>query len=152
MTLRTTLDVDLKEAMRNKDVIKRTVLRTVLSEIRNTEIATQKKLDDDGIEVVITKQAQQRKESIEAYVTADRQDLVDKENQELEILSAYLPEQMSNEEIEKIIRDVILSVGAEDISDIGKVMGSIMPQVRGRADGKVVNSMVTQILKSSSSK
>ena len=70
MTLRATLDSDLKEAMRNKDVIKRTVLRTVLSEIRNTEIAKQNTLDDSGIEVVITKQAQQRKDSIEAYITA----------------------------------------------------------------------------------
>ena len=89
MTLRTTLDSDLKEAMRNKDVIKRTVLRTVLSEIRNAEIASQDTLDDSGIEIVITKQAQQRKDSIEAYLTAERQDLVDKETLELNILSGY---------------------------------------------------------------
>ena len=99
MTLRATLDSDLKEAMRNKDVIKRTVLRTVLSEIRNTEIAKQNTLDDSGIEVVITKQAQQRKDSIEAYITAERHDLVDKETQELNILSSYLPEQMSDDEV-----------------------------------------------------
>ncbi|GIS65224.1 MAG: hypothetical protein CM1200mP3_14720 [Chloroflexota bacterium] len=78
MTLRATLDSDLKEAMRNKDVIKRTVLRTVLSEIRNTEIAKQNTLDDSGIEVVITKQAQQRKDSFEAYITAERHDLVER--------------------------------------------------------------------------
>ena len=101
MTLRTTLDADLKEAMRNKDVIKRTVLRTVLSEIRNAEIASQDTLDDSGIEVVITKQAQQRKDSIEAYIAAERHDLVDKETQELNILSSYLPEQMSDDEIKE---------------------------------------------------
>ena len=149
MTLRTTLDSDLKEAMRNKDVIKRTVLRTVLSEIRNTEIAKQNTLDDSGIEVVITKQAQQRKDSIEAYITAERHDLVDKETQELNILSSYLPEQMSDDEVREIVKGVIRDVGAKDISDMGKVMGAIMPKVRGRADGKVVNGMVTQILKSS---
>ena len=149
MTLRATLDSDLKEAMRNKDVIKRTVLRTVLSEIRNTEIAKQNTLDDSGIEVVITKQAQQRKDSIEAYITAERHDLVDKETQELNILSSYLPEQMSDDEVKEIVKSVIRDVGAENISDMGKVMGAIMPKVRGRADGKVVNVMVTQILKSS---
>lgn len=149
MTLRTTLDSDLKEAMRNKDAIKRTVLRTVLSEIRNTEIAKQNTLDDSGIEVVITKQAQQRKDSIEAYIAAERHDLVDKETQELNILSSYLPEQMSDDEIKEIVKTVIQEVGAADISDMGKVMGAIMPKVRGRADGKVVNGMVTQILKSS---
>ena len=135
--------------MRNKDVIKRTVLRTVLSEIRNTEIAKQNTLDDSGIEVVITKQAQQRKDSIEAYITAERHDLVDKETQELNILSSYLPEQMSDDEVREIVKSVIRDVGAENISDMGKVMGAIMPKVRGRADGKVVNGMVTQILKSS---
>ena len=149
MTLRATLDSDLKEAMRNKDVIKRTVLRTVLSEIRNTEIAKQNTLDDSGIEVVITKQAQQRKDSIEAYITAERHDLVDKETQELNILSSYLPEQMSDGEVREIVKSAIRDVGAENISDMGKVMGVIMPKVRGRADGKVVNGMVTQILKSS---
>ena len=149
MTLRATLDSDLKEAMRNKDVIKRTVLRTVLSEIRNTEIAKQNTLDDSGIEVVITKQAQQRKDSIEAYITAERHDLVDKETQELNILSSYLPEQMSDDDVKEIVKSVIRDVGAENISDMGKVMGAIMPKVRGRADGKVVNGMVTQILKSS---
>ena len=149
MTLRATLDSDLKEAMRNKDVIKRTVLRTVLSEIRNTEIAKQNTLDDSGIEVVITKQAQQRKDSIEAYITAERHDLVDKETQELNILSSYLPEQMSDDEVREIVKSVIRDVGAENISDMGKVMGAIMPKVRGRADGKIVNGMVTQILKSS---
>ena len=149
MTLRATLDSDLKEAMRNKDVIKRTVLRTVLSEIRNTEIAKQNTLDDSGIEVVITKQAQQRKDSIEAYITAGRHDLVDKETQELNILSSYLPEQMSDDEAREIVKSVIRDLGAENISDMGKVMRAIMPKVQGRADGKVVNGMVTQILKSS---
>tara|TARA_B100000686_G_scaffold36880_1_gene38368 strand:- start:9016 stop:9468 length:453 start_codon:yes stop_codon:yes gene_type:complete len=149
MTLRATLDSDLKEAMRNKDVIKRTVLRTVLSEIRNTEIAKQNTLDDSGIEVVITKQAQQRKDSIEAYITAERHDLVDKETQELNILSSYLPEQMSDDEVREIVKSVIRDLGAENISDMGKVMRAIMPKVQGRADGKVVNGMVTQILKSS---
>ena len=98
---------------------------------------------------MITKQAQQRKDSIEAYITAERHDLVDKETQELNILSSYLPEQMSDDEVKEIVKGVIRDVGAKDISDMGKVMGAIMPKVRGRADGKVVNGMVTQILKSS---
>ena len=91
--LRETLDSDLKDAMRNKEALKRTVLRTMLSEIRNAEIDSQTTLDDEGIISVLTKQMQQRKDSVEAYFAANRQDLVDKETEEINIISVYLPEQ-----------------------------------------------------------
>ena len=95
--LRETLDSDLKEAMRNKEALKRTVLRTMLSEIRNAEINSQTTLDDEGIIAVLTKQMQQRKDSVEAYAAADRQDLVDKETEEIGIIAVYLPEQLTSE-------------------------------------------------------
>ena len=145
--LRDTLDSDLKDAMRNKEALKRTVLRTMLSEIRNAEINSQTTLDDEGIISVLTKQVQQRKDSVEAYAAADRQDLVDKETEEIKIISVYLPEQLPVEEIEEIIKTAISEIGASSLSDMGKVMGLVMPQVRGRADGKIVNTIVTENLR-----
>ena len=145
--LRDTLDSDLKDAMRNKEALKRTVLRTMLSEIRNAEINSQTTLDDEGIISVLTKQVQQRKDSVEAYAAANRQDLVDKETEEINIISVYLPEQLPVEEIEEIIKTAISEMGASTLSDMGKVMGLVMPQVRGRADGKIVNTIVTEKLR-----
>ena len=145
--LRDTLDSDLKDAMRNKEALKRTVLRTMLSEIRNAEINSQTTLDDEGIISVLTKQVQQRKDSVEAYAAANRQDLVDKETEEINIISVYLPEQLPVEEIEEIIKTAISEMGASSLSDMGKVMGLVMPQVRGRADGKMVNTIVTEKLR-----
>ncbi len=145
--LRETLDSDLKEAMRNKEALKRTVLRTMLSEIRNTEINSQTTLDDEGIISVLTKQVQQRKDSVEAYEAANRQDLVNKETEEISIISVYLPEQLPQEEVEQIIEAAISQSGASSLDDMGKIMGLVMPQVRGRADGKIVNSIVTSKLR-----
>jgi len=145
--LRETLDSDLKDAMRNKEALKRTVLRTMLSEIRNAEIDSRTTLDDEGIISVLTKQMQQRKDSVEAYLAANRQDLVDKETEEINIISVYLPEQLPSEEIEAIITAAILETGASSLSDMGKVMGFVMPQVKGRADGKIVNTIVTEKLR-----
>ena len=145
--LRETLDSDLKEAMRNKEALKRTVLRTKLSEIRNAEINSQTTLDDEGIISVLTKQVQQRKDSVEAYEAANRQDLVAKESEEINIISVYLPEQLPQEEIEQIIDSAISQSGASSLDDMGKIMGLVMPQVRGRADGKIVNTIVTSKLR-----
>ena len=145
--LRETLDSDLKEAMRNKEALKRTVLRTMLSENRNAEINSQTTLDDEGIISVLTKQVQQRKDSVEAYEAANRQDLVAKESEEINIISVYLPEQLPQEEIEQIIDSAISQSGASSLDDMGKIMGLVMPQVRGRADGKIVNTIVTSKLR-----
>ncbi|MEC7835517.1 MAG: GatB/YqeY domain-containing protein [Chloroflexota bacterium] len=145
--LRETLDSDLKQAMRNQEALKRTVLRTMLSEIRNAEINSQTTLDDEGIISVLTKQVQQRKDSVEAYEAANRQDLVEKETAEINIISVYLPEQLPQEEVERIIEDVISQSGSSSLDDMGKVMGLVMPQVKGRADGKIVNAIVTKKLR-----
>ena len=145
--LREAIDSDLKEAMRNREALKRTVLRTMLSEIRNAEINSQTTLDDEGIISVLTKQVQQRKDSVEAYEAANRQDLVAKESEEINIISVYLPEQLPQEEIEQIIDSAISQSGASSLDDMGKIMGLVMPQVRGRADGKIVNTIVTSKLR-----
>ena len=145
--LRETLDSDLKEAMRNKEALKRTVLRTMLSEIRNAEINSQTTLDEEGIISVLTKQVQQRKDSVEAYEAANRQDLVAKESEEINIISVYLPEQLPQEEVEQIVEAAISQSGASSLDEMGKIMGLVMPQVRGRADGKIVNTIVTSKLR-----
>ena len=133
--------------MRNKDASKRTVIRTLMSAIKNAEIDSQSELDDDGIIIVFTKQAQQRKDSIEAYQKAERQDLVDNEKAELDFISQFLPAQMSEEEIQKLVDKVINELNATNPSDMGKVMGKLMPQIKGKADGKLVNSIVSSKLK-----
>ena len=145
--LRETIDSDLKEAMRNREALKRTVLRTMLSEIRNAEINSQTTLDDEGIISVLTKQVQQRKDSVEAYEAANRQDLVAKETEEINIITVYLPEQLPQEEIEQIIDSAIAQSGASSLDDMVKIRGLVMPQVRGRADGKIVNTIVTSKLR-----
>ena len=147
ISLKERLDGDLKDAMRNKDSIRRTVLRTIISEIRNAEIAKQEALDDEGVLVVMTKQAQQRRDSIEAFKAASRSDLVESESAELKIISGYLPEQLSEDEIEVVITEVISQVEAKGSSAMGKVMKEIMQRVRGRADGKMVSAIVTSRLK-----
>ena len=147
ISLKERLDGDLKDAMRNKDSIRRTVLRTIISEIRNAEISKQEALDDEGVLVVMTKQAQQRRDSIEAFKSASRSDLVESESAELKIISKYLPEQLSEDEIEVVITEVISQVEAKGSSDMGKVMKEIMQRVRGRADGKMVSAIVTSRLK-----
>ena len=141
------LNDDLKDAIRSKDSLRRTVLRTLLSEIANAKIAKRSDLTEEEILVVINKQSQQRKDSIEAFANAGRKDLEDKERLELELISTYLPEQLSEKEVQEIIDDVLLEVGATVPSDMGKVMGVVMPKVRGKADGKIINSIVVSKLK-----
>ena len=140
--LRETIDSDLKEAMRNREALKRTVLRTMLSEIRNAEINSQTTLDDEGIISVLTKQVQQRKDSVEAYEAANRQDLVAKETEEINIISVYLPEQLPQEEIEQIIDSAIAQSGASSLDDMGKIMGIVMGKFSGSVDGNIVQKIV----------
>ena len=147
MPIQARLQEDLKQAMRDKDVVRRSVLRYLRSEIHNEEIAKQTELDDDGIIIVLTRQAQQRRDSIEVYEAANRQDLVDKEKGELAIIFEYMPEQMSREDVIDLVRQAIEEAGATGPGDMGKVMGRIMPQVRGKTDGKEVSSIVSEELK-----
>ena len=148
MTMKSRLEDDLKQAMRSRDVLRRDVIRYLRSEIRNEEIRTQKDLDDQGVIQVLSRQAQQRRDSIEAYGDADRQDLVKKEQGELSVILAYLPQQMTGDEIADLVQQVVAEVGASGPADMGKVMSAIMPQVRGKAEGREVNAIVQQTLRS----
>lgn len=148
MTMKSRLNEDMKQAMREKNVLKRDVIRYLRSEIRNQEIRDQKDLDDPGVIQVLSRQAQQRRDSIEAYGDAGRQDLVEKEQAELGVIMAYLPQQMTAEEITDLVQQVVAEVGASGPGDMGKVMGAIMPRVRGKAEGREVNVIVQQTLRS----
>jgi len=148
MSLAQKIRTDLEQALRNKDTLRCSVIRMALSSIRNAEIAQQKTLDDDGILVVIDKEAKMRRESIEAFEKGNRPDLVAKEKAELAILLEYLPEQMTREDIIATARKIISELGATGMKDKGKVMSQLMPQLRGRAQGQEVNEVVSELLSS----
>ena len=137
---------DLKQAMRGGDEVRREVIRLVMAAIKNTEIARQAVLEDADILGVIAKEVRQRQESIESFKQGDRQDLVAKEEVELAILKEYLPQQMSREEIIAEARRVIEEVGAQGMGDKGKVMPKLIAQLKGRADGREINAVVTELL------
>ena len=146
MSLVQKIRTDLEQALRKKDKLRCSVLRLALSSIRNAEIAQQKTLDDDGILIVVDKEAKMRRESIEAFEKGNRPDLVAKETAELAILLEYLPEQLTRQEIVEAARKVISELGAASPKDKGKVMSQLMPQLRGKAQGQEVSEVVTELL------
>ena len=146
MSIQVRMQEDLKQAMRARDVLRRSVLRYLRSEIHNAEIAQQKELDDEGVLAVLSRQAQQRRDSIEAYEGANRQDLVEREKGELSIILEYLPQQLTRAEIDSLVEQAIADTGASGPADMGKVMGKLMPQVRGRAEGRDVSAAASAAL------
>ena len=146
MSIEEHLKNDLYQAMREKDKLKVMVVRSIISAIGYRVIDKGESLTDSEIMDVISKQVKQRKESIEIYGKANRNDLMEKESAELEILQIYTPSQLSIAELDKLIGRTIDESGASGMNDKGKIMGLIMPQVKGRADGSVINDIVTKIL------
>ncbi len=144
--LKQRLTDNLKQALKEKDKVRRSVIRLVMAAIQNAEIARQAALDDADILGVITKEVRQRHESIEAFKQGNRPDLMAQEEAELAILQEYLPQQMTRDEIIAKARRVIEEVGAQGPSDKGKVMPKLIAQLRGRADGREINSVVTELL------
>ena len=147
MSIQVRMQEDLKQAMRARDVLRRSVLRYLRSEIHNAEIAQQKELDDEGVLTVLSRQAQQRRDSIEAYEGANRQDLVKREKGELAIILEYLPQQLTRAEIDSLVEQAIAETGASGPAGMGKVMGKLMPQVRGRAEGREVSAAASAALR-----
>lgn len=147
MSLKDRLLADLQDAMRKGDALRRDTIRFLRAAITNEEVARQvESLDDTGVTEVIQRQAKQRRESITEFKKANRQELVAKEEAELAILLGYLPQQMSREDITALARQIIAEVGAKGPTDRGKVMGRLMPQVKGKADGREVNDIVMALL------
>ena len=146
MNLQGKVQEDIKVSMKAKDGTKVSVLRFLMAAIKNREIELKDSLDDEQVLQEIVSSAKKRRESIEAFRDAGREDLAVKEEAELAILEEYLPEQLSAEEVRKVVQEAILSVGASSPADMGKIMKEVMPKVRGKADGKMVNQIVKESL------
>jgi len=146
MTLKDSIQEALRGALKRQQRVEVSTLRLLLSEIKNAEIAQQKPADDNKVLDVITKEVKRRRESIEAFKKGNRSDLVAQEEAELAVLMSYLPEQMSRAEIMAAVRQVVDAVGAKGPSDKGKVMSQLMPQLKGKADGKEVSEIVSELL------
>ena len=137
---------DLHRAVKRQDRIRVSTLRLLLARMKNTEIAQQKPVDDDKIIDILTGEAKQRRESIEAFKRGNRSDLVAQEEAELAIILEYLPQPVTREEIVARARQVIEMVGAKEAKDKGRVMSQLMPQLKGKAGGKEVSEVVAELL------
>lgn len=146
MSLKEKLQSDLREALLQRDETRKTTLRLALAAITNAEVAQRKELDDTDILAVLLKEAKQRQESMEEYRKGGRDDLVAQEEAELAILQTYLPQQLSREEIVERAKATIEGLGASGMGQMGLVMKSLMQELRGQADGKLVNRVVRDLL------
>ncbi|PEZ07802.1 hypothetical protein CN326_07415 [Bacillus sp. AFS018417] len=146
MSLLGRLNDDMKQAMKNKEKEKLTVIRMVKAALQNEEIKLQHSLLEDEELTVLTREVKQYKDSLLEFEKAGREDLVDKLKSEIQILETYLPEQLTEEELAAVIQQTISEVGAASKADMGKVMSAVMPKVKGKADGSQVNRLVSQLL------
>lgn len=146
MSLRDRLRADLKDAMRAQDARRKAAIRMVLTNIQLVESESPHTLEDSEIVELIRKEVKRREEAIEMMRTAGREDLVAEEVVELDILQAYLPALMTEDEIREVAQSVIEEAGASSMADMGRVMGALMPRVKGRADGRTVNEIVRALL------
>ncbi len=149
MALKEQLQLDMADAMRAGDKEKRDTLRLLLAAVKQVEVDGRKTLDDDGVHAVLNKQAKQRRESITDYERAGRDDIAEDEKTELAIIESYLPKMMSRAEIETLASKTISELEASGPRDTGPVMGSLMPQVKGKADGRLVSEVVRDLLQNS---
>ena len=146
MSLTEQLQADMKTAMRDGDAHRRDTLRMVIAAAQNAAKEKREPLSDEEALAVITKQVKTRRESIKAFRDAGRDDLADKEQSEIDVLEPYLPEQMGEDEVRALVVEAVAATGATSPRDMGKVMGALMPKVKGRADGKLVSSLVNEEL------
>lgn len=146
MSLKERLTEDMKAAMRDKDTVRKNSVQMVRSAVLQVEKDSKITLDDDGIIEVIAKEVKKRRDSLPDFEKSGRQDLIDVLKAEIEVLSKYLPQQLTDEEVENIVKQVIEETGANSAKDMGKVMQAVMPKVKARADGKIVSQFVKKYL------
>ncbi|MFB9761788.1 MULTISPECIES: GatB/YqeY domain-containing protein [Bacillaceae] len=147
MSLLDRLNDDMKQAMKNKEKEKLTTIRMVKSALQNEGIKLQQQpLSEEAELTVLTRELKQRKDSLLEFEKAGREDLVDKIKGEIAVLEEYLPQQLSEEELTAVIKQAIADTGAASKADMGKVMGAVIPKVKGKADGSLVNKLVSQLL------
>jgi uncharacterized protein YqeY len=146
MTLKERIKNDIKEAMRAKDTLKRDTLRNIQAAIKQIEVDERRELDDAQVEAILSKYLKQREDAKKQFADAGRDDLVAKEETEIAIIQSYLPEPLSDEELETILKEIIAQTGAQSMKDMGKVMGAAKAKVGSRADGGRINQIVKQLL------
>ncbi|KGF13480.1 aspartyl-tRNA amidotransferase [Peptostreptococcus sp. MV1] len=146
MSLKEKLQEDLKSSMKNKDTIKKSVVTLIRAAIKQYEVDNRVELADDAIIDIISKQLKQRKDSLAEFEKANRDDLIEETKSEIQVLEGYLPQQLSEEELEKIVIETIAEVGATSMKDMGKIMSTIKPKTAGRADGRKINELVKKNL------
>ena len=149
MGLQEKLRDDLKLALRQQDALRLLIIRVLLAECRNEEKARMHALDEGEVIDVLSREARRRNESIEAFRAGGRADLVQEQEAALAIIREYLPAQISRDELVTLAREAVRAVGASSLKDKGKVMSHLMPQVKGKAEGKDVNEVVTELLAAS---
>ena len=146
MSLENQLKTDMKNALKAGDKNKLNTLRSVVSQVKDEWIKKRADLTDQEVISVLLRALKSRKDSVEMYKQGNRADLVDKEQNEINVIQSYLPEQLSESDIRKEIASIVESVGASDIKDIGKVMGPAMAKLKGKADGKLVQEIAKSLL------
>lgn len=146
MSLNEQLMADLKESMKNKDTVKKSVVTMIRAAIKQKEVDERIQLTDDDILDIIAKQQKQRNDALAEFEKAQREDLVNQTKQEIEILASYLPEQLTDEELETIVADAIKETNAQSMKDMGKIMGKVNEIAKGRADGKRINQIAKKLL------
>ncbi|RRJ66714.1 GatB/YqeY domain-containing protein [Paenibacillus oralis] len=146
MNLSERLNEDMKQAMKNQDKFKLSTIRMVRATMKNLEIDLKRTLNDNEVLDILSREIKQRKDALQEFEKAGRDDLAEQVKAEAEILAEYLPEQLTEEEIKVIVQQTIQETGASSKADIGKVMSALMPKVKGRAEGKLVNQAVQQLL------
>ncbi|SET41503.1 hypothetical protein SAMN05660297_02333 [Natronincola peptidivorans] len=146
MSLKERLTNDLKEAMKNKQQLRKNVITLIRSDIKQTEVDKRVELQDQDIIEIVSRQLKQRKDAVDEFQKGGRDDLVQETQEEISILLEYLPEQMSEEEVANVVKETISEIGANSMKDMGKVMAAVIPKVKGKADGKIVNQIVKQQL------
>lgn len=146
MSLKALLMDDLKTSMKNKDTLRKNTITMVRAGIKQVEVDERIELDDDGIIQVINKQLKEKRNSIEEFKKGNRDDLVEQAEAEIDILLEYLPEQLTEEELTVIVKDVLEKGNYTSMKDMGSIMKDVMPKVQGKADGNMVNQIVRKLL------
>lgn len=146
MNLSERLNDDMKQAMRGQEKFKLSTIRMIRASIKNLEIDLKRPLDDNEVLDILSREIKQRKDSLQEFEKAGRDDLAKDVAAEIEIISVYLPQQLTEDEIKEIVQQTIAETGASSKADMGKVMSALMPKTKGRADGKLVNTYVQQFL------
>ena len=146
MTLKERLMEDMKVSMRNKETLKKSVITMIRASVKQKEVDDRVDVNDDDVIELIAKQLKQRKDALVEFEKAERDDLIAQTKAEIEILASYLPQQLTDEELEAVVRDAVAEVNAQSIKDMGKIMGKVMAVAKGRVDGKSINEMVKKVL------